>query len=100
MRTRLLNFNIVTEGEIEALINQRLNEIHQIYRLRTAEPHSHDYDRKEQAAFLQLRVIEGLFPHSKHTRIRVKISFSRWGKTHNHTFNGIKVIYDKEDPGT
>jgi hypothetical protein len=99
MRTRLFNANIITEGEIESLINKLLNEIHQIHRMRTNEPLGADYERREQAAFLQLRVIEGLFPQSQHTRIRVKISYHRWGKTQNNTFNGIKVIYDKDDKG-
>ena len=99
MRKRLFNINIVTEGEVEDLINKLINELHQWYRLRTTTAPGPEVERKEQAAFLQLRLLEALFPNSKHTHIRIKISLHRWGKTHNKAFRGIKVIYDKEDPG-
>ena len=98
MRKRLFNANLVTEGELESLINRLINELHLVYRLRISAPEGTDYDRKEQAAFLQLRLLEGLFPHSRHTHIRIKIGQHRWGKTSNKAFRGIKVIYDKDDP--
>jgi len=97
MRTRFFNVNIISEDELEELIGRLLNDLHVIYRLRVNAPQGADYDRKEQAAFLQLRQLQEIFPKSKHTHIRVKISYHRWGKTHNKGFPGIKVIYDKEE---
>ena len=97
MKLRLLNANIITESELEAVINRLFNEIYQCYRLRMIGQGTPETERKEQAAFLQVRVIEGLFPDSRHTCIRVKMSFSRWGKTTNQVTKGMKVIFDKDD---
>jgi hypothetical protein len=99
MRNRLANLNLVSEGEVETEVNRLLNELHQLYRLRLTAPATPENERKEQAAFLQLRVIESLFPGSRHTHLRVKLGTTRWGKTANKSFRGIKVTYDRDDGG-
>lgn len=97
MRNRWINLNVVSEDEVEAEVSRLLNELHQLYRQRLAGAGTPEIERREQAAFLQLRVIESLFPRSRHTHLRVKLGTTRWGKTGNKNFPGIKVTYDRDD---
>ena len=95
---KILHLNIISEDELDRAISKLLNELHSIYRLRKTAPGAADYDRKEQYVFTELKLLAELFPHSRKTRVRVKISYDRWSRTENKSARGVQVLY--EDGGT
>jgi len=86
--------NIVTEDEVDSMVSKLLNELHQLYRLRKTAPGQQDYTRKEQAVFTQLRLLSEVFPASRKTRIRAKLSFDRWSRVETGSRTGIQVNYE------